>query len=93
VEVKPNEFEDKEVDFIAETQESLYFAECKWTNKKTSSADLYNLKKSSAAFQTKKIVKQVIFSKSGFNFTETKNTMLFSPERLEMEILKLHEPI
>lgn len=93
VEVKPNEFEDKEIDFIAETQESLYFAECKWTNKKTPFADLYNLKKSSAAFQTKKMVKQVIFSKSGFDFTETKNTMLFSTERLEMEILKLREPI
>ncbi len=93
VEVKPNEFEDKEIDFIAETQESLYFAECKWTNKKTPSADLYNLEKSSAAFQTKKMVKQVIFSKSGFDFTETKNTMLFSPERLEMEILKLRQPI
>jgi AAA+ ATPase superfamily predicted ATPase len=92
VEVKPNEYENKEIDFIAETQESLYFAECKWTNKKTSSADLYNLKKSSAALQTKKMVKQVIFSKSGFDFTETKNTMLFSPERLEMEILKLREP-
>jgi AAA+ ATPase superfamily predicted ATPase len=93
LEVKPNEFEDKEIDFIAETQESLYFAECKWTNKKTATADLYNLKKSSAAFLTKKMVKQVIFSKSGFDFNETKNTMLFCPERLEMEILRLREPI
>ena len=93
VEVKPNEFEDREIDFIGETREDLYFAECKWTNKKTSSADLYNLSKSLAAFQTKKNVKLVLFSKSGFDFTETKNITLFSPERLEMEILKLREHI
>jgi hypothetical protein len=39
--------------------------------------------------KTKKSIKKVLFSKTGFEFKEAADIMLFDPERLETEINKL----
>lgn len=89
VEVTPNRFEEKEIDFVTETESCMYFAECKWTNKKISLMDLSNLEESSKAIKTKKNIKKVLFSKSGFNLKEANDILLFNPERIESEIQTL----
>ena len=87
--VSPNKFEEKEIDFITETETCMYFAECKWTNKKIGLMDLNNLEESSQAVKTKKTVKKVLFSKSGFELNEANDILLFNPERIESEIQSL----
>jgi hypothetical protein len=67
----------------------MYFAECKWTNKKISLMDLSNLEESSKAIKTKKNIKKVLFSKSGFNLKEANDILLFNPESIESEIQTL----
>jgi AAA+ ATPase superfamily predicted ATPase len=89
VKVSPNKFEEKEIDFITETETCMYFAECKWTNKKIGLMDLNNLEESSQAVKTKKTVKKVLFSKSGFELNEANDILLFNPERIESEIQSL----
>ena len=86
VEVTPNKFEEKEIDFITETERNMYFAECKWTNKKISLMDLNNLEESAKAIKTKKTTKRVFFSKSGFDLNQANDILLFNPERIENEI-------
>lgn len=88
VEVTPYKFEEKEIDFITETESCMYFAECKWANKKMGLMDLNNLEESSKAVKTKKNVKKVLFSKSGFDLNENNNLLLFNPERIESEVVK-----
>jgi len=90
VEVTPKKFEEKDIDFITETESCMYFAECKWTNKKIGLMDLNNLEESSKAVKTKKTVKKVLFSKSGFDLNEANDILLFNPERIENEIQTLH---
>jgi hypothetical protein len=89
VEVTPNRFEEKEIDFVTETESDMYFAECKWTNKKISLMDLSNIEESSKAIKTKKNIKKVLFSKSGFNLKEANDILLFNPESIESEIQTL----
>ena len=93
VEISPKKFEEREIDFIAETQNNLYFAECKWTNKKTNLSDLKNLEESLRILKSKKMIKKILFSKSGFNFNEGNDVMLFDPKRIEIELTKLREKI
>jgi uncharacterized protein len=93
IEIQPKEFEEREIDFIVETESSLFFGECKWTNRKTRLADLDHLGESSNALKTKKAVNKVLFSKSGFEFKEVDGIMLFDPERIAIEISKLHESV
>ena len=87
VEVSSGKFEDREIDVIVETQTNLYIGECKWTNKKTSRAEFYRLEENSKALKTNKPVKKVMFTKTGFDFSD-KHTdiILFDPDRIEAEI-------
>ena len=88
-EVKPREFEEREIDVIVETKNSIFVGECKWTNKKIRFTEIEHIEESSKALKTKKSIKKVLFSKTGFEFKETADMMLFDPERLETEINKL----
>jgi AAA+ ATPase superfamily predicted ATPase len=87
--VKPKEFEQREIDVIVETKNSIFVGECKWTNKKIRFTEIEHLEESSKALKTKKPIKKVLFSKKGFEFKETTDMMLFDPQRLETEINKL----
>jgi AAA+ ATPase superfamily predicted ATPase len=88
-EVKPREFEEREIDVIVETKNSIFVGECKWTNKKIRFTEIEHIEESSKALKTKKSIKKVLFSKKGFEFKEAADIMLFDPERLETEINKL----
>jgi AAA+ ATPase superfamily predicted ATPase len=88
-EVKPKEFEQREIDVIVETKNSIFVGECKWTNKKIRFTEIEHLEESSKALKTKKPIKKVLFSKKGFEFKETADMMLFDPQKLETEINKL----
>ena len=87
--VKPKEFEEREIDVIVETKNSIFVGECKWTNKKIRFIEIEHLEESLKALKTKKSIKKVFFSKKGFEFKEATDTLLFDPERLETEINKL----
>ena len=82
-EVKPREFEEREIDVIVETKNSIFVGECKWTNKKIRFTEIEHIEESSKALKTKKSIKKVLFSKKGFEFKEAADIMLFDPERLE----------
>ena len=84
--VKPKEFEQREIDVIVETKDSVFAGECKWTNKKVRFAEIEHLQESMKALKTKKPIKIVLFSKKGFEFKESADILLFDPERLEIEI-------
>jgi AAA+ ATPase superfamily predicted ATPase len=89
VQIKPKEFEEREIDAIVETKNSIFVGECKWTNKKIRFTEIEHLEESSKALKTKKSIKKVFFSKKGFEFKEATDTLLFDPERFETEINKL----
>jgi hypothetical protein len=88
-EVRPREFEEREIDVIVEAKNSIFVGECKWTNKKIRFVEFEQLEESSRALKTKKTIKKVLFSKKGFEFKETDDIMLFDPERIETEISEL----
>lgn len=88
IEVKPKEFEEREIDVIVETKNSIFVGECKWTNKKVAFAESKHLEESCKALKTKKSIKKVLFSKKGFEFKETDDIILFDPEKIETEIKK-----
>ena len=56
---------------------------------KSSLPDVEHLKESSRALKTKKTIKNVLFSKKGFEFNEADGIMLFDPGKIETEINKL----
>jgi len=92
VEVSSGKFENREIDVIVETQTNLYVGECKWTNKKTSRAELYRLEESYKALKTNKPVKKVLFTKTGFDFSDNRaDVILFDPARIEAEIAKFSQ--
>jgi uncharacterized protein len=94
MEVKPKEFEEREIDVIVEANSCIFVGECKWTNKKVSFADYEHLEESCRALKTRKPIKTVFFSKSGFEFKEADGTMLFDPQKIESELcngLGLHQ--
>jgi AAA+ ATPase superfamily predicted ATPase len=88
-EVKSKEFQQREIDVIVETKNSIFIGECKWTNKKSHFTEVEHLEESSKALKTNKAVKKVLFSKTGFEFKEAADIMLFDPIRIETEINKL----
>jgi len=79
-------FEQREIDIVAETNENLYLGECKWTREKMGKKDLARLVESGKGLKTRKPVKWVLFSKSGFTIRESDGAMLFDPKRIENEI-------
>ena len=90
-EVKPKNFENREIDLIVETQNNIFIGECKWTNKKTRSTEIDHLEESSKALKTKKSIKKVFFSKRGFEFQQTNDIILFDPEKIETETNKFYQ--
>jgi uncharacterized protein len=89
IEVRPKEFEEREIDVIVETKNNIFVGECKWTNKKFPFTELERLEESSRALKTKKSIKKVLFSKKGFEFKEADDIMIFDPGKIETEINKL----
>lgn len=88
-ETSPGIFEQREIDIVVETQQSVYAGECKWTNEKIGEKELNRLKESAKALKVKKQINWVLFSKNGFNIKETGGLLLFDPERIETEIKRL----
>jgi len=87
VEVNPGKYENREIDLIVETQATLYVGECKWTNKKITRSELSWLDKSAKGLKTKKPIRKALFSKAGFDFSESAvDSLLFDPMRIETEI-------
>lgn len=84
-------FERREIDVLVETRQNLYVGECKWTNDKTGQKELERLKESADALKTKKPIKWVLFSRSGFSLKETDELLLFDPGRMKTEIKRFAE--
>jgi uncharacterized protein len=82
-------YEDREIDVVVETNLSLYVGECKWRNKRVRPSDMDKLEKSSHVLKTKKPIRKVLFSKQGFDFKQTDDTLLFDPVKINAEINKL----
>ena len=89
LEAEPGKFEEREIDVVVETKLSVFAGECKWTNGKVGSRELGRLAESSKALRTKKPIRKVLFSKSGFDLQEAGETLLFDPERIGAEIGKM----
>lgn len=83
VEVEKGKFEQREIDVVVETEKTLYFGECKWTDRKVGITELNRLQESSKPFAgTKKAIKFVLFAKNGFAFSERDNILLFDSEKI-----------
>lgn len=91
VETGPKEHEERELDIVVETKDRIYIGECKWTNSKISLRDIDHMDESSKTLlaKTKKTAKKALFSKSGFEFKEAGDILLFDPERIQEEIRKM----
>ncbi len=91
VQVRPGEFEGREIDAIVETETALFAAECKWTNKKIRSSAVRHLEESLGALKTEtdKPIRKVFFAKEGFEFSGAEDVLLFDPRRIEAEINRL----
>lgn len=75
--------EAREIDIVVETEKTLYLSECKWTDQKIGEKELNQLKQSSEALpKTKKPLRYVLFSKSGFKIPETPEILLFDTEKI-----------
>ena len=85
-EVKPGVFEQREIDLVVETQKNAYLGECKWSNEKIGERELRRLRESASAIKTRKPVRLVLFSKSGFTIQESGEVLLFDPKRMEQEL-------
>ena len=86
VEVEKGKFEQRDIDVVVETEKTLYVGECKWTEKKVGETELSRLRASSKRVaKTKKPVKFVLFSRSGFTFSESDNVLLFDAGRIVRE--------
>ncbi|MFH0971270.1 MAG: ATP-binding protein [Candidatus Micrarchaeota archaeon] len=85
-ETAPGVFEQREIDGVVETAHSLYLCECKWTNDKAGEKELRQLKESANGLKSKKPLKFVLFSKSGFNFPEKSEVLLFDAGRIGKDI-------
>jgi AAA+ ATPase superfamily predicted ATPase len=76
-------FEQREIDVVIETDKAIYCGECKWTEQKLGEGELNWLKASSQAVARKgKPVRFVLFSKRGFEISNTKDVLLFDAAKL-----------
>jgi hypothetical protein len=89
VEIDPGRFEQREIDVIAETQQNMYVGECKWTGERIGQRELGRLKDSAKALKTRKPLKWVLFSRSGFEIEQGQDLLLFDPERISSELGRL----
>jgi len=88
----PDKSEQREIGVVVETQENVYLGECKWTGEKMGIRELDHLKASAKALKTKKPIKWVLFSKSGFGIKESDDLLLFDPGAIAASI-KHREPL
>ncbi len=85
VEVEKGKFEQREIDLVLETDTHLYVGECKWSSSKVGQKELVWLQQSASKLRTKKKVQWVLFSKSGFNISESTDVLLFGPDSIVKE--------
>ena len=83
-EVRPREFEEREIDVIVETKNRIFVGECKWTNKKVSSAEFEHLEESSGALKTKKSIKRCSSQRKGLNSRKLMTSCYLTPKRLKL---------
>ena len=74
--------EAREIDIVVETEKALYLGDCKWTEQKIGEKELNRLKESSEALPTKKSLRYMLISKSGFKISETPEILLFDAEKI-----------
>ena len=82
IKTSSGKFEQRELDLVIETDQFMYVGECKWVSRRMGRADLEWLKESASNLKSKKAVKWVLFSKSGFSMDPSEDVMLFDAERL-----------
>ena len=83
VEIGKGKYEQREIDIVVETDRALYLGECKWTDKPVGDQELIRLRESSKRFSdTKKRVRLVFFSKSGFDLPSNEEVLLFDLQKL-----------
>jgi AAA+ ATPase superfamily predicted ATPase len=76
-------FEQREIDVVVETDKAIYCGECKWTEQKLDERELNWLKESAQSVARKeKPVRFVLFSKRGFEISDTEEVLLFDAEQL-----------
>ena len=80
--VGEGKYEQREIDLVLETDKTLYIGECKWSNGKVGERDLVHLKQSGKAIKTKKQIKWILFSKTGFEVLESNDVLLFDAKGL-----------
>lgn len=85
IEIEKGKFEQREIDLIVETDNTLFIGECKWSNNKIGEKELERLKVSAKALKTKKAVKWVLFNKKGFSIKESKDVLLFDAGKIVKE--------
>ena len=85
VEVEKGRFEQREIDLVVETDTHLYLGECKWSSRKTGQRELAWLQHSASKLKTKKKIRWVLFSKSGFSIPGSSDLLLFDPDRMVRE--------
>ena len=78
-------FEQREIDIIVETETHLYVGECKWSSSKMGQKELAWLRQSASKLKTKKNIRWVLFSKSGFSISESNDVLLFDPSKMVEE--------
>ena len=82
VEVEKGKFDQREIDILVETDTHLYVGECKWSSSKMGQKELAWLRQSATKLRTKKNIRWVLFSKSGFSISESTDILLFDPNRM-----------
>ena len=85
IEIEKAKFEQRDIDLIVDTEKTLYFGECKWTDKKVGDSELNRLRESSKRFDKTKTSKLVFFAKNGFTFPESNDVLLFDAKRIVKE--------
>lgn len=85
VETGNGKFEQREIDIIVETETHLYVGECKWSSSKMGQKELAWLRQSASKLKTKKNIRWVLFSKSGFSISESNDVLLFDPSKMVEE--------
>lgn len=82
VHLDDGKYEQREIDVIVETESHLYVAECKWTGNPVGEKELRWLKESAGGIRTTKPIRWVLFSKSGFSISKSKDVYLFDPAQI-----------
>lgn len=82
IQIEGNKYEPREIDLVIESDKALYVGECKWSEKKIGMGELQHLKQSATALKTNKPTRWVLFNKGGFDIGESKDILLFDPQKI-----------